>query len=564
MYKTALTFGLTLTWIVAMLPAVSLAAAKSPKTDNPRAESTFECIGVYYKAEDSGECKIYYRQQGTDDWRQGLSLVYDPRDGEYRGSIVGLDPDRQHDIRLDAAGKQVEFTARTRSDAFPIGKATYLENGSTDQVIHVTESGTPGGYHLITPRDGEKATIDVRNAADYTAVIDADYVILRGVELKNAAFHGVLIKRGRQHVVVEDCRITFWGRCGGPATFGNHSGSDSGVFAETGAGNLVIQRNLIEHPRGAANDWETGHPSGPQGISLINSSGGNVIRYNEIRSTEDHGFNDAIGGASNFSAAGSPNRDSDIYGNIIRNVWDDAIESEGANMNVRIWGNYTDLTFQFVATASTTKGPLYIFRNIWHRSRRTHRDPLGGNMIKVGGRGEFKGGRRFIFHNTALQPSGAFGAFGNGTVPNCVTRNNVFDCPGRLVSSRSVEPPSDFDYDFFIGMDRGAAQEKHGVSLRWNQGGFVEAYGLEFYPSATVTRMEWGKIRIPFQGKERTVTDPVVTVPNPIIDAGVVIPGFNDGFSGKGPDLGAFEVGRPPLKFGRRAGGTVWAPWELR
>ncbi len=76
--------------------------------------------------------------------------------------------------------------------------------------------------------------------------------------------------------------------------------------------------------------------------------------------------------------------------------------------------------------------------------------------------------------------------------------------------------------------------------------------------------MQWGKVRIPFRGKERTVTDPVVTVPNPIIDAGVVIPGFNDDFSGKAPDLGAFELGRPPLKFGRRAGGTVWAPWELR
>ena len=563
MYKPAVIIGLSMAWIAGLPSAVSLAAEDSQR-DNPRAVSTFECVSVYYKAPESGECRIHYRKHGRDDWRQGLSLVYDPRDGEYRGSIVGLDPDRQYVIRLDTAGEQVELTIRTRCETFPIGKTTYLESGSTDQIIHVTESGTPGSYHMITPRQGEKATIDVRNAADYTAIVDADYIILRGIEFKNAAVHGVLIKRGRQHVVVEDCRITFWGRCGGPVTFGNITGTDSGVYAETGAGNLVIQRNLIEHPRGAANDWDTGHPSGPQGISLINSSGGNIIRYNEIRSTEDHGFNDAIGGGSNFSAAGSPNRDSDIYGNIIRNVWDDAIESEGANMNVRIWGNYTDLAFQFVATASTTNGPLYIYRNVWHRSRRTHRDPLGGSMIKVGGKDEFRGGRRFIFHNTAIQPSGAFCVVSNGAVPNCVTRNNVFDCPGRLVSSGPAEPPSDFDYDFFIGTERGAAQERHGVRLRWNQGGFVESYGLEFYPSATVTRMEWGKVRIPFNGKERTVTDPVVTVSNPIIDAGVVIHGFNDDFSGKAPDLGAFELGRPPLKFGRRAGGTVWAPWELR
>ncbi|KPL06453.1 hypothetical protein AMJ85_10495 [candidate division BRC1 bacterium SM23_51] len=546
------------------MPSFSLDVDAVSGGKNPYAVPTFECVGVYYKSPDCGECKLHYRKQESGKWRQGLSLVYDPRNGEYRGSLVGLEPDTPYVIRLECGDRREELVTRTRSELFPVGKTTYLDDGSTDKIIHITESGTDDAYHLVTPREGAKTTIDVRNTQDYTAVIDADYVILRGVELKNAAIHGILVKKGRHDIVIEDCRITFWGRSGGPRTFGNVGGSDSAIYAERGAGNLVIQRNLIEHPRGASNDWETGHPSGPQGISLINSSGGNIIRYNEIRSTEDHGYNDAIGGAENFSAEGSPNRDSDIYSNIIRNVWDDAIESEGANMNVRIWGNYIDLTFQFVATASTYKGPLYIFRNIWHRSRRTHRNPIGGSMIKTGGRYEFRGGRRYIFHNTALQPSGALNVIGNRAVPNCVTRNNVFDCPGRFVSSRLVTPPSDFDYDFYSGMDKGIPQEEHGVSLRWNQGGFVESYSLEFYPSPTVTVTKWGKIPIEFAGKEKIITDPVVTVPNPIIDAGAVIPGFNDDYAGKAPDLGAFELGRPPLRFGRRAGGTVWAPWELR
>jgi hypothetical protein len=550
--------------VLCVFPAFSLDAEKVAGGKNPYAVATFECIGVYYTAADSGECKIQYRKQGTDKWRSGLSLVYDPRDGQYRGSLVGLEPGSAYDIRLDCGGKPIDLAARTRSEKFPIGKTTYTDNGSTAAVVRITESGTPEAYHLVTPREGAKTTIDARNGQDYTAIIDADYVIVRGIEFKNAAVHGVLIRKGRHDIVVEDCRITFWGRCGGPISYGNAGGMDSAVYAEKGAGNLVIQRNLIEHPRGASNDWETGHPNGPQGVTLIDSSGGNVIRYNEIRSTEDHGFNDGFGGGSNFSNEGSPNRDSDIYGNIIRNVWDDAIESEGANMNVRIWGNYTDLTYQFVATASTSKGPLYIFRNVWHRSRKSHRNPLGGGMIKGGSRDEFTGGRRYIFHNTALQPSGAFQAITNGAAPNCVTRNNVFDCPGGFAASTPTDPPCDFDYDFFNGMDRGIAREKHGVSMRWNQGAFVESYNLEFYPSATVTRMEWGRVPIEMGGQVRNVTDPVVTVPNPIIDAGAIIPGFNDDYTGKAPDLGAFELGRPPLAFGRRAGGTVWAPWELR
>ena len=50
-----------------------------------------------------------------------------------------------------------------------------------------------------------------------------------------------------------------------------------------------------------------------------------------------------------------------------------------------------------------------------------------------------------------------------------------------------------------------------------------------------------------------------------MIDGGVVLPGFNDDFKGIAPDAGAFEVGAPPLQFGRRAYlkyDEGMAPWE--
>jgi hypothetical protein len=37
------------------------------------------------------------------------------------------------------------------------------------------------------------------------------------------------------------------------------------------------------------------------------------------------------------------------------------------------------------------------------------------------------------------------------------------------------------------------------------------------------------------------------------IDKGIPIPGLNDGFAGKGPDLGAFELGSPLPDYGPRA-----------
>ena len=67
----------------------------------------------------------------------------------------------------------------------------------------------------------------------------------------------------------------------------------------------------------------------------------------------------------------------------------------------------------------------------------------------------------------------------------------------------------------------------------------------------------------PIWDKTVTLTDPVTTVPNPVVDSGVRLANFNDNYAGKAPDLGAFELGRPPIRFGRRAAGNIWAPWEL-
>jgi hypothetical protein len=265
-----------------------------------------------------------------------------------------------------------------------------------------------------------------------------------------------------------------------------------------------------------------------------------------------------IGGGSNFSHAGSPNRDSDIYGNIIRSAHDDAIESEGANMNVRIWGNYIHDTFQHIATASTSKGPLYIFRNIFGESRKTQKF-LGGSMIKTGMRDEFGGGRKFIFHNTALQPNGALHVFSSHPDPNTVTRNNIFHCPGRLAAAKSTDIAGDYDYDLFTGMEYGIAGETHGIREIPQ---YIASYYLAFYPKSTINKVQFGKIPVVIGGVEQILTDPLISLPNPVIDSGLVIANFNDDYAGKGPDLGAFEAGNPPLKFGRQANSTSWAAWE--
>ncbi len=526
------------------------------------AEPTFESLGLYYSrpvAKDG--CRVRYRAANAEKWREGQALVYDQREKQYRGSLVGLTPNTLYEIRIESEGQSVELRTRTRNEDLPVGKTTLLPGSSTDQTLYIREGGTAHAWHLVTPQAGTKFVSDVFNLSDHNVVVEADYVILRGLELKNAGVHGVLIRAGVQHVVVEDCHITGWGRLGGARVWGVLFGSDSAVYAESDAGHLVIQRNLLEYPRSGANDWESGHPSGPQGITLIDSRGGNIIRYNTIRSTDDHGFNDGIGGGANYSFKGSPNRDSDIYGNIISNCWDDAIESEGANMNVRIWSNYIHHTFVHIATAATSMGPLYIFRNVLGESRISHQDSSGGMMIKtgmsylnIGGERVSTGlGYRFIYHNTALQPKGGLDVFSSHELHNAVSRNNIFYSRGRTYPQDRGEPRNDFQNDLTGGYLGGGVVRSM----------FLPSEGLEWYPVPTMNRIRWGRVEYTRNGRTVAITDPLVQAKNPAVDGGVRLPGFNDEYRGAAPDIGAFETGMPPLRFGREmAPGFTRPPWE--
>ena len=233
---------------------------------NPYAVTTFECAGIYWKTVGSGLCKVRYKEIKSTTWRDNLELVYDPKDGEYRGSIINLTPDKDYEIELTTGSAKTNLKIKTRNDKFPIGKTTILSAGESDKAILITESGTPEAYHLVSVPANSKSVLNLKNISENGIEIDADYVIVRGIEVRNAAIHGIRIRKNHHDIVIEQCHITFWGRIGGPKTYGNlEGGYDSGVYAEEGTSNLTIQRNLIDDPRGASNDWETGHPDGPPG-----------------------------------------------------------------------------------------------------------------------------------------------------------------------------------------------------------------------------------------------------------------------------------------------------------
>jgi hypothetical protein len=163
-----------------------------------------------------------------------------------------------------------------------------------------------------------------------------------------------------------------------------------------------------------------------------------------------------------------------------------------------------------------------------------------------------------------------FNVFSSHVNPNCVTRNNIFDVPGRLATDNEKEPASDYDFDYFSGNTRGnTAKEEHGIKFGTTPAGtrlYINAWNLEFYPRSSINSIKWGKHPYDFGEIHKEITDPVVWIKNPLIDSGILLPGFNDDFQGKAPDLGAFETGNPPLEFGRRAYlkyNEGRSPWEM-
>jgi hypothetical protein len=526
------------------------AAKPSPTPSGPpRAVSTFQSIGLYWTPPSNpgaAGCTVQFRASGESAWRAGLPMWFDARNNECRGSLVQLTPGTVYEIQLGIPGQSpsAQLSAATWYDTpgWPIAKTVTVSSRS--QTLAITEGGTPAGYVLYVA-ETPGATIDVANAADYAVTVSAPYVIVRGLTLKGARVDGVRLLNGARDVVIEANDISGWGSFRAALANGQQVGNDyeAAVRCESVSTleRVVIQRNRIHDPRYGANSWSFGHPIGPQGISFNFCGGNNVIRYNEITGADGHYYNDGIGGSDNFSATGFPNTDSDIYGNVVSHAWDDAIEAEGGNRNVRIWGNYLDQTATGVATTVTHWGPVYIFRNVYNRSRQLSEVPPDSDdrnsFAKSGSTKKLGDGRRYVLHNTLLQrddagtayPLGAGGGVagtGSEALTNTVTRNNILHVWKAWWSSidDGGGRGNDLDYDLYNGSItayRGA--EPHG------------RVGTPVYAANHGWRSGAGGL---YQ------LDPA----SPGYGAGMRLPNFND--ESAAPDVGAHQSGAAPMCFG--------------
>ncbi len=525
--------------------------AQAQDATGVRVVPTYEAAGLYWSnpgATAATGCEVKFRRQGDASWTQGLAMWFDARNSECRGSIVGLSNATTYEAQLNlpgqAAAKAVTFS--TWSNSKPAASTVNVASGAA--TLNITQGGSAAGYVVY---DGTGSTLDAGNASPYNISVNASYVIVRGFTLKGAQIDAIRISPNVTDVIIEDNDISGWGRTR-DGTWGTDM--DSAVRAVCSAETLTrvtVQRNKMHDPRYSANSWSDGHPAGPQGITFSYCAGNHVFRWNDINGGAKH-FNDGMGGEDNFSTTGFPNRDSDIYGNSIQNTWDDGIESEGGNANVRIWGNYLNNTATGIATTATSVGPVYIFRNVFNRNQFFEKTACDGDdrqpFFKSGSDASLGDGRRYIFHNTMLQATragcsnglgGGAGIGGTGSaqlVNNTFSMNNIYHLWKPNSAFYQVGAGNLFQNDMFNG-STGAA-EISGINA------------TPAYAAANGWSSEAGGAYALAAG-------------TPGFDAAVRIPNFNDAYLGAGPDVGAAEAGAGAMKFGLAAASSSSSPLPI-
>ena len=228
----------------------------------------------------------------------------------------------------------------------------------------------PDGTQLIADTEYEFSLSMPNNAATTVTArtwgnrfpIASTTVLAKGVRIGN-----------QRNVVIEGCDIAGWGRRDPQAGKTLRlSGKDCvilpnlGLYLDAGiriAGpdstQIIVQGCRIHHPRYTANNWTQAspyfskngtlstHPQGADAIVFAERTGGrHVIRWNELDGGDyDHMFNDAL-----LAAEPKGNGfvgDGDIYGNRIAHCWDDGIEAERGERNMRIWGNHFSDVIKF-------------------------------------------------------------------------------------------------------------------------------------------------------------------------------------------------------------------------
>jgi hypothetical protein len=546
--------------------------------------ATYQSMSVYANfagdADGDNRASFEYRKAGDAAWARGMDMTPDRRQSvfgangtypnpfrnQWRASLLMLQPNTEYEVRVtfeDPDGvtgtNPVVTTLKTRDENPPsTGKTYHVEATGADTnpgtegapfrtlqkaadtvaagdtvvvgagtyaPVSIARSGEAGNWIRFQSAPGARPLVSA--TGDALLVIKGSYVRFSGFELAGGKW-GVLVGGGAHDVVLEKNIIR-----------GQKAAKQEGVAVQIG--DSFSEQNKVADVTVQDNDIRVDVLPEPESNVILTqaASGGHVIRRNKIvfyyPGGGVHGT-DCVGGLPNFAPHGGFFQDTDVNDNYCEGATDEGIELDGGNANVRVWGNTIRKANIGFSVTPVYYGPVYVFRNVVYELQ----DHWIGSCVGVKD-GESGTGAVFFYHNTFHAVAGSacknslkgFAKYGgDGAQANVTVKNNVLHFWGRLHETASKT----FDYNLnFVEPKSGdKTSEWNGIN-QWGWDAFRKGTGQEphgLYGQATFVDAAAGDYRL--------------AAGSAGVDAGAVLPGFNDPgsnwpFTGAAPDIGAFE-----------------------
>jgi hypothetical protein len=430
-----------------------------------------------------------------------------------------------------------------------------------------------GTYYLTASGTAERPIV-IRAAGDGPAVFDGDgnavlfdvtagsHIYFEGLTFRNTE---VAILAGRKRIIGSEGLTVKRSRFEdvGIGITTDWSGSKNFYIAD----NVFVGRQIPDHLMGwIGRTWQN-FPDFPVALrsnAAVKVYGsGHVVAYNNISHFHD-GIDHATYGNPDLDAQGKVIRDRmpvsiDIVGNDIRNVDDNCIEADGAMYNIRVLRNRCfNQAHRALSAQPVYGGPAYFIGNLVYHA------PEGGSLKMTANSSGI-----VFYHNTFIAE-----AHDMGPVSNLHFRNNLVLGQGAFPEVLTVDTFTNYSSSDYNGFrpNPGAAQ-----SFVWNSparnvaADFVKEREKRSFPtlreyaaatgqeahSVIVDYSDFARVSAPDPNDPRRYYRPdefdfTLTEKSAAVDSGVVLPNINDGFTGKAPDLGAYERGQPMPVYGPR------------
>ncbi len=507
---------------------------------------------------------IQYRPVGESAWRTGYPLFRVlpetvtgravPR--QFAGSLLDLKPATSYEVQVrvqDPDGFDNTLTATASTRGVPVGPANPRLVPVADAAAFRAAllSAQPGD--VITLQAG---TYSIQNAEMYASGNAANPIVIRGV-----AQSTVILDGGN----CTDCNVL--------EIYGSFITLESltiqnayqavrfqGSTAQRNTARRLIVRDVENgiNGRGTQRDFYyadnmfTGRVQFPRIYSTDNGANGSFAL--SLFGQGHAVAHNHISGFANCITMGTPgNRSIDIYGNEIPYCYDDAIETDQSEGNIRVFRNRLTNVYTAVSVQPVFGGPVYIYRNAGYniayepmkfhsRATTPSQDPSGV----------------VVFHNTFASPERALNMGSPLPNHNSVLMNNIFLGPAVQPSGQSVDwvAPLNrvtFDYNGYYPDGAFFFRPPNASGTAATFAGVFGRFGLEQNGRLlTASTLVNGLLGPASFSNLQTPKDMSLAPLSPALDVAARLPGFNDSYSGAGPDLGAIESGCAVPVFGLR------------